>query len=493
MRFLLIFIFLALFSQAYAANTLVFDQRDLRVLNTHRDQQGNKHIRMQQFYLGFPVLGGNVVMHYGKNRIWASGIFHHDLAMSLGNIAPFNDENKKQALFKAKSRYARFKIKRHEVQAVVYVDESQIAHWTYQIHLWIESLHSLPMQPVILLDVVSGETLLNWDEIKTIYQKKKGEGFGGNKKMGMIHYGVDKPGLPIRRDDGEGRCFLDNIYVTVLDMKGEYGPISDPVSFECQTEADSYWTGWKGDGLDEVNGAFSPSNDALYVGNIVRDVYVKWFGIEPLAKDLTLHPLIMRVHFGKKVENAFWDGQQMTFGDGDRRFYPLVSLGVAAHEISHGFTQHHSNLAYVGQSGGINESFSDMAAQVAEFYAYGQASWLMGHEIIKDNTKSALRYMEKPSNDGHSIDRADSYRRGMDVHYSSGVYNRFFYLLSHQPQYNPRTAFEVVLKANIDYWVSHSSFEDAACGVVWAAQDLQYPIEPIIYAFKEVAIDASQC
>ena len=107
----------------------------------------------------------------------------------------------------------------------------------------------------------------------------------------------------------------------------------------------------------------------------------------------------------KGYENAFWDGKQMTFGDGDTMMYPLVSLGVGAHEISHGFTEQHSNLEYYGQSGGINEAFSDMAAQAAEYYSAKKNSWQIGPEIMKeDSGYEALRYMDKPSRDGSSID-----------------------------------------------------------------------------------------
>ncbi len=59
----------------------------------------------------------------------------------------------------------------------------------------------------------------------------------------------------------------------------------------------------------------------------------------------------------------------MTFGDGASYFYPLVSLDVSAHEVSHGFIEQNSNLIYSGQSGGINEAFSDMAGEAAEFYS----------------------------------------------------------------------------------------------------------------------------
>ena len=74
----------------------------------------------------------------------------------------------------------------------------------------------------------------------------------------------------------------------------------------------------------------------------------------------------------------------MTFGDGGTTFYPLVSLDVASHEFSHGFTSQNSNLTYSGQSGGINEAYSDIAGAAAEFYMRGSTDFLVGaHALLQ--------------------------------------------------------------------------------------------------------------
>ena len=99
----------------------------------------------------------------------------------------------------------------------------------------------------------------------------------------------------------------------------------------------------------QINGAYSPLNDAHYFGGLVFNMYQEYFNIAPLKTKLK-----MRVHFGQQFENAFWDGQQMTFGDGANRMYPLTSLDVVAHEVGHGVTEQNSGLIYKQQSGGIN-------------------------------------------------------------------------------------------------------------------------------------------
>lgn len=489
---------------SYGANRLVLNQRadpalllerhEFKQTNERHDTLGIRHVRMQQYYKGIPIVGGNVIVHEQRNKTWMNGAIYQSLASELGEKPPEYAVNQAQALDKIKDLYQEQSIVNDAIHRVIYIDDEHLAHWAYQVELWIQPSDAIPRHPVFIVDALSFDELLAWDEIKTLRSSVQGEGYGGNSKTGLIHYGLDKPSLPLTRDAVSGRCYLDNYRVTVVDMEGGYGPQGTPVSFACPMMSERYWTGKAGDGYDQINEAYSPSNDALYIGQVIRDLYVNWYGVEPLSRALTITPLIMRVHYGKQYENAFWDGAQMTFGDGGHLFHPLVSLSIGAHEISHGFTEHHSNLAYVGQSGGLNESFSDMASQAAQFYVEGINDWLIGAEVVKEKgAHLALRYMDRPSLDGYSIERANEYRKGMDVHHSSGVFNRLFYLMAKKRGFNTRTAFQVMLKANMDYWVPHSTFQDAACGVLWAAMDLELPTKPIVDAFDAIAIETKAC
>jgi len=138
----------------------------------------------------------------------------------------------------------------------------------------------------------------------------------------------------------------------------------------------------------------------------------------------------------------------------------------------------------------MNESFSDMASQAAEFYAHGESSWSIGSDIMKEGV---VRYMDEPSRDGRSINSADQYVEEMDVHQSSGVYNRMFYVLAHLPQWDVKQAFEVMVKANMDYWTPYTNFNEGGCGVINAAQDLGLSADDVKHALIQVAIDGSNC
>jgi vibriolysin len=213
-------------------------------------------------------------------------------------------------------------------------------------------------------------------------------------------------------------------------------------------------------------------------------MYNDWLGIPPLTFQLT-----MRVHYGINYENAFWNGSSMTFGDGQTTFYPLVGLDVSAHEVSHGFTEQHSNLIYSGQSGGINESFSDIAGEAADEYMRGSTDFEVGADIFKEPGQ-ALRYMYHPPLDEQSIDHTRDYYSGLNVHYSSGIYNKAFYLLATTEGWDVQKAFKLFATANRVHWTAFSSFDEGYDGLMAAAGDLGYSDADVTDAFYEVGVPA---
>jgi pseudolysin len=286
-----------------------------------------------------------------------------------------------------------------------------------------------------------------------------------------------------------GVCYLQNDETVITHYQTKQ-VMQYPCAAQDPEHNHLYWSG----DFDRVGDSFSPANDAIFAAQVLKEFYKIWYNVPVLVnKNGTPMVLQMNVHVAK-LDNAFWDGESMTFGDG-RELYPLTSLGIAAHEVSHGFTQQHSNLTYDGQSGGMNEAFSDMAAQTAEYYAHKKNSWQIGGEIFKIEGES-MRYMDQPSKDCYgkepgtfcSIDSADQYYAGLNVHYSSGVYNRAFYVLSNMPDWNPRKAFAVMLQANASYWLPQTQYADGAACVVKAAEDLDFDKKAVEQAFKTVGI-----
>ncbi len=479
-----------LYPQAHDINSLNFVKERI-------DQSQIKHTHLQQYYLGIPILGGSAILHKKNDSIQQiTGRVYQELNKDLGDKLPYTEQLTKDILQEFTDFWPAKNIVEQKISPIIFIDKSSFAHWAYQVELTILTNNSLPQKPSAIIDANTKSQLISWDNIKTSRTLVKGLGFGGNQKIGLVQYGHDLPFLNISHDEFFDTCYMENKEVKVVDMQKHYTSNNLPMFFNCpnSSQENIYWTGYDANGYDKINGAYSISNDALYIAEIIKTMYKKIYNIEPLVENGQPQKLIMRVHYGKNYANAFWDGTQMSFGDGDYSLYPLVSLSIGAHEITHGFTEQHSNLVYFGQSGAINESFSDMAAQAAEYYLYKKNNWKIGHEVVKDTSPmAAIRFLNHPSLDKHSIEFAHHYRDDMDVHYSSGVYNKLFYLIATTPNWDTQKAFKVMLKANVDYWTPTATFSDAACGIINAARDLKYSITDIKNALEEVIIDYDDC
>ncbi|WP_445356240.1 M4 family metallopeptidase [Microbulbifer sp. EKSA008] len=357
----------------------------------------------------------------------------------------------------------RFNAQNQKKELYVYVDENDQARLAYLVN-WVE-YGDEPSRPFYFVDALTGEVIKQWDGLA--FQDATGP--GGNEKTGRYEYGTDFPALEV-----DNNCSMNTANVETVDLN--HGTSGGSVfSFTCP-END----------YKEINGAYSPLNDAHFFGNVVFNMYSDWYGTSPLTQKLR-----MRVHYSNNYENAFWDGSQMTFGDGFTTFHPLVSLDVSSHEVSHGFTEQNSNLTYANQSGGINEAFSDMAGEAAEFYMKGTNDWMVGADIYKAD--GALRYMDDPTKDGRSIGHASDYYSGMDVHYSSGVFNRAFYLIANSSGWNTQTAFDIFVLANQTYWNQSTDYIEGACGALSATEDLGYDTATVIVAFDTVGVSTSNC
>ncbi|MER7763001.1 M4 family metallopeptidase [Streptomyces sp. NPDC097619] len=160
-------------------------------------------------------------------------------------------------------------------------------------------------------------------------------------------------------------------------------------------------------------------------------------------------PMVATVHYDEDYGNAFWNGEQMVFGDGDGEIFLDFTLpvDVIGHELAHGVTQYTANLSYFGQSGALNESMSDVFGSLIKQYTLGQsagdADWLIGAGLFAPGVEgTALRSMKAPGTaydddvlgkDPQPATMDDYVTTGRDnggVHINSGIPNHAFYLLA---------------------------------------------------------------
>ncbi|WP_329252232.1 M4 family metallopeptidase [Actinoallomurus sp. NBC_01490] len=140
-----------------------------------------------------------------------------------------------------------------------------------------------------------------------------------------------------------------------------------------------------------------------------------------------------RTHYGNSYVNAFWDGSQMTYGDGSGNARPLVEIDVAGHEMSHGVSGALTGWDETGETGGMNEGTSDIFGTMVEFYAnnsHDTPDYTMGELININGDGTPLRYMYNPSLDGASPNCYTSGNGSLDPHYSLGPLAHWFFLLA---------------------------------------------------------------
>jgi vibriolysin len=390
-------------SACFAAQIIDLDSRtirpnafELQKVSSARLQDG-VHTRFHQLIKGFPVYGYHIIKHET-----ASGTHYTGKQLQYGKQdhfpvrAQFDVEaafNKVAAQFND-PQFSELKQKKSKL--MYYVAETGQVHLAYVLNYYADN-NGQPHRPFAIIDAVNSHILKRWQGLTT---DQIGRGPGGNEKTGQYLYGAQFRSLHIKINPDQDTCSMDSTHVRTINLNNETTG-SKAFTFKCPEHPG-----------EAANGSYSVINDAQYFANTVYDMFESWYHIPPLK-----NKLIMRVHYGKHYENAFWNGRNMTFGDGKDRYYPFMAADVVAHEVAHGFTEQHAALEYWGQSGAINESFSDMSGKAMEQYTQLHYDWTVGTKFSK--SKPALRYMDDPHKDGKSINDARHFNANINVHHAS--------------------------------------------------------------------------
>jgi Zn-dependent metalloprotease len=188
-------------------------------------------------------------------------------------------------------------------------------------------------------------------------------------------------------------------------------------------------------------------NEAYDFSGATYDFYKTVFGRNSL--DDNGMALLSSVHFGNRYDNAFWNGEQMVYGDGDGQVFTRFtkSLDVVGHELSHGVVTHTCNLVYHGESGALNEHFADVFGTLVKQWKRKQtvatATWLIGQEIMGPKTEAAAirTFEDKKAYENDPVLGTDPQPKrlkdeytGLEdsggVHINSGIPNHAFYLVA---------------------------------------------------------------
>ncbi|MGW5136154.1 M4 family metallopeptidase [Streptomyces sp. NPDC004135] len=384
-------------------------QEKLVVKDVVKDADGTLHTRYERTYAGLPVLGGDLVVHESKSGEPRGVTRATKAAIKVASLKPAVPAAKaeQQAVTLAKAAGSEQTEADSAPRKVIWAADGKPV-LAYETVVGGLQEDGTPNELHVVTDAATGEKLYEYQAIET--------GTGNTTYSGTVNLTTTKSGTSYNLTDGtRGGHKTYNL------NRGTSG------------------TGTLFSGADDVWGNGSPSNletaaaDAHYGAQVTWDFYKSAFGRSGIRNDG--RAAYSRVHYGNNYVNAFWSDSCfcMTYGDGSGNANPLTSLDVAAHEMSHGLTSATAGLNYSGESGGLNEATSDIFGAGAEFFANNSSDvgdYLIGEEIDINGDGTPLRYMDKPSKDGASKDAWSSSLGGLDVHYSSGPANHFFYLLS---------------------------------------------------------------
>ncbi|MFF4896587.1 M4 family metallopeptidase [Streptomyces sp. NPDC001068] len=379
----------------------------LVVKDVTQDADGTTHTRYERTYEGLPVLGGDLVVHRSGSRLTVSRATKASLALPSTRARISSATAKAQALTTAAKAGAEHPSAGSGPRLVVWAASGRPAlAWESVIGGFQDD--GTPNELHVITDAASGKQLFHYQGVET--------GVGTGQFDGTVQLGTTLSGSTYQLVDG------DRAGHRTYDLN--QGTSGTGTLF---TDDNDVW----GDGT--VANRQTAGVDVAYGAAATWDFYKDVFGRNGIRNDGVA--AYSRAHYGNNYVNAFWQDACfcMTYGDGSGNTHPLTALDVAAHEMSHGVTAATAGLTYSGESGGLNEATSDIFAAAVEFYENLPADvpdYLVGEKIDINGDGTPLRYMDKPSKDGASADNWSPSLGGLDVHYSSGPANHFFYLLS---------------------------------------------------------------
>ena len=459
-------------------------EQELTVTDTMLDRDGSSHVRMVRTYRGLPVLGGDLVVHQSAaSRLQGvSQSLEAPITISATpRLAATRAATRAVSTGKAATTIKKLRPAEAEPQLVVdALGATPRLAWAIQTNG--RQADGTPSRLTTYVDARNGAVLRRVEGIHTA------DGEGNSLYSGTVPISVTASGGSFTLTDAAH----GNARTTDM-QNGTDGFLCTLLGFGC-TNGVAYTS------ADNVFGNGTNANresaavDAHYGGAMTYDYYDQVLGRDGIFGDGTGAP--SRVHYGSNYVNAFWDGEKMTYGDGDgSSFGPLVSLDVAGHEMSHGVTENTAGLVYSGESGGLNEATSDIFGTMVEFYADNAndpADYFIGEEFdLADG--EGFRRMDNPSLDGSSQSCYASNTGNVDVHYSSGVGNHFYYLLAEGSgaktiggkQHNSPTcngssvsgigrdaAQQIWFRALTTYFTSGTTYAQARTGTLNAAADL---------------------
>jgi Zn-dependent metalloprotease len=397
-------------------------KRELKATRAFTDDQAKTHTRFQQTVNDIPVFGGEAIVHLNPD----DSVFAvtDDLVDNVAvDTEPYRtvDEAVRTAISSLGCEACLTAPPAADLQILRHGGNDYL---TYRVELRREDGTEQTSMPVYFVDAKTGNVVWSYDNLQTAS--------GSSLYSGTV---------TINTYFASPTYYMEDISRKI----GTFDNRNTTGSTYRFTDADNIWNS-----TTQRAGV-----DAQYGAAKVYDYYLNTHGRRGIdgaggpayytAADGVTGLISSKVHYSVGYNNAFWNGSYMTYGDGDgSNFSPLVTLDICGHEMTHGVTERTARLTYSGESGALNESFSDVFGAMVERSVQGQTSntWKIGEQCYTPGIGGdALRYMDNPhaaSNSGFTADDdpdhySERYTGTADsggVHINSGISNKAFYLVA---------------------------------------------------------------
>ncbi|MGV9587883.1 M4 family metallopeptidase [Streptomyces tendae] len=376
------------------------------------DTDGARHVRYDRTYRGLAVIGGDLVVHLAKNGgITGSDLAHQGAIRVAGTTPKLTAADASAKAVKHAKHVKKGRAGSKDSTLVVYA-AGKIPVLAYRSTVTGAGETGPASREAVIVDADSGALLDQYE----LHQSVTGTGNGVT--VGQVSIETTQT--------GSGYTLTDAAHGGTIVYDSYNSPQSNPrQNARAFSKTSNSW------GNGTASSRESAAVDASYGLAKTWDYYKNSFNRSGIRNDGRGAPAY--VHVDNSLVNAFYDDNCfcMYFGDGSSQNSntPVTAVDVAGHEMSHGVTAATANLNYSGESGGLNEATSDIFGTMVEFYADNTTDpgdYYIGEKL--NMASGYLRRMDNPSADGNSLSCWNSGAGSVDVHYSSGIANHFFYL-----------------------------------------------------------------
>jgi len=494
-------------------------EEEFVITKEETDKIGQQHVKIQQYFQGIKVYGGEAWVHNSSKKGFDLYTGKSFPTPSLASTEP--SINQEEAIALAMEDVAEHTTvdKENHIQHPLYeapVNEGELMIFHVDDHpskerlAWVLTIHPNNVSHwKYFIDAQTGEVLRHFSTICKLDHKvgraceeenhaptkHTNFSFGGPETIQALD--LDGNAKTISTYELDGRYFMLDVTKSMFNARSSQLP-NDPVgaiwTLDARSTSPASRSRFEPAHLSSTTNNWRSDLEALGVSahsnaSITYDYYLNTFNrVSYNGRGSNITSFInVPDENGQDMDNAFWDGKYIYYGNGAREFRPLaLSLDVAAHEISHGVVTSTADLEYFGESGAMNEAFADIFAVLIT-----RDDWEIGEDIVNPGTfpGGALRNLADPHNGGTRLGQPgwqpkhlnEAFRGREDnggVHINSGIINHAFYLhsvdqaLGGDVLANFLKTEQIYFRALTRYLTSRSGFRNMRESVILSARDL---------------------